>query len=147
MFLLCKRLDSSVLGFFMLPYVGLEAAFMHWPLRGSTVLVVILGTWSSMFDHPRCWSRGPLCLCSIAFLLKLCSDAQLCPTLQPRGLSPPCSSVHGILQARILEWLAIFFSRASSWCNDQIHVSPMAGIFFTTWATLKGSNISNWPTV
>ena len=31
---------------------------------------------------------------------------QLCPTLcDPRGCSPPCSSVHGILQARILEWL------------------------------------------
>ena len=35
-------------------------------------------------------------------------------SLQPPGLSPPGSSVHGILQARILEWVAISFSRGSS---------------------------------
>ena len=42
--------------------------------------------------------------------------AQSCPTLcNPRDCSPPGSSVHGILQARILEWVAIPFSRRSSW--------------------------------
>ena len=41
--------------------------------------------------------------------------AQSCPTLgDPRDCSPPGSSVHGILQARILEWVAISFSRGSS---------------------------------
>ena len=40
--------------------------------------------------------------------------AKSCPTLQPHGLSPQSSSVHGILQARILEWVAISFSRGSS---------------------------------
>ena len=41
--------------------------------------------------------------------------AQSCPTLcNPVGCSPPGTSVHGILQARILEWVAIFFSRGSS---------------------------------
>ena len=41
--------------------------------------------------------------------------AQSCPTLwDPVDCSPPGSSVHGILQARILEWVAIFFSRESS---------------------------------
>ena len=40
---------------------------------------------------------------------------QLCPTLSdPMDCSPPCSSVHRILQARILEWVAIFFSHFSS---------------------------------
>ena len=40
--------------------------------------------------------------------------AQLCPTLcDPVDCSPPGSSVHGILQARILEWVAISFSRGS----------------------------------
>ena len=44
---------------------------------------------------------------------------QLCPTLcNPMGCSPPVSSVHGILQARILEWEAIPFSRGSSWPRD-----------------------------
>ena len=37
--------------------------------------------------------------------------------------SPPGSSVHGILQARILEWVAIPFSRGSSWLRDWIRVS------------------------
>ena len=47
-------------------------------------------------------------------------SAQSCPTLwEPRDCSPPGSSVHGILQARILEWVAISFSRGSSWLRDQ----------------------------
>ena len=45
--------------------------------------------------------------------------------------SPPGSSVHGILQARILEWVAISFSRGSSWSRYQIHVCCIAGRFFT----------------
>ena len=45
------------------------------------------------------------------------------------------SSVHGILQARILEWLAFPFSRGSSQPRDQTQVSHIAGRFFTSWAT------------
>ena len=46
--------------------------------------------------------------------------AQLCPTLcNSVDCSPPGSSVHGILQTRILEWVAIPFSRGSSWPKDQ----------------------------
>ena len=41
----------------------------------------------------------------------------------PMDCSPPGSSVHGILQARILEWIAISFSRGSSWPRDRTHVS------------------------
>ena len=55
---------------------------------------------------------------------------QLCLTLwDPMDCRPPGSSVHGILQAWILEWVAISFSRGSSW------VSCIAGRFLTTWAT------------
>ena len=43
--------------------------------------------------------------------------------------------VHGILQARILEWVAIPFSRGSSQPRDQTQVSHTAGGFFTSWAT------------
>ena len=50
--------------------------------------------------------------------------------------SPPGSSVHGILQARILEWVAIPFSGGSSWPRDWTQVSCIAGLFFTTWAIL-----------
>ena len=44
------------------------------------------------------------------------------------------SSAHGILQARILEWVAIPFSRGSSWPRDGTQVSCIAGRFFTIWA-------------
>ena len=46
--------------------------------------------------------------------------------------SPPGSSVHGISQARILEWVAISFSRGSSQIRDQTHIFCIAGGFFTT---------------
>ena len=53
--------------------------------------------------------------------------AQLCLTLwDPMDYSPSGSSVHGILQARILEWVAIPFSRGSSWPRDQTQVSYIA---------------------
>ena len=61
---------------------------------------------------------------------------QLCPTLcYPMDCSPPGSSVHGILQARILGWVAFPFSRESSWPRDGTRVSCIAGRFFTGWAT------------
>ena len=49
--------------------------------------------------------------------------------------SLPGSSVPGILQARILEWVAIPFSRGSSWSRDQHSISCIVGRFFTIWAT------------
>ena len=60
--------------------------------------------------------------------------AQLCPTLcHPMDGSPPGSSVHGIFQARVLEWIAISSSRGSSWPSDGTQVSCIAGRFFTVW--------------
>ena len=53
--------------------------------------------------------------------------AQSCPTL----CSPMGCTVHGILQARILEWVAVLFSRRSSQPRDRIQVSRIAGGFFT----------------
>ena len=47
----------------------------------------------------------------------------------------PGSSVHGILQARILEWVAIAFSRVSSQPRDRTQVSCLAGSLFTIWTT------------
>ena len=58
--------------------------------------------------------------------------AQSCPTLcNPMDCSLPDFSAHGILQARILEWVAISFSRGSSQPRDQTQVSCIAGRFFT----------------
>ena len=65
----------------------------------------------------------------------LCMHArllQLCPSLRdPVGCILPGFSVHGILQARILECVAISFSRGSSQPRDQTQVSQIAGKFFT----------------
>ena len=61
---------------------------------------------------------------------------QSCPSLcNPMDYNPSGSTVQGILQARILEWVAISFSRGSSLPRDQIWVSCIAGRFFTVWAT------------
>ena len=55
------------------------------------------------------------------------SVTQLCPTLcDPMDCSPLCFFVHGILQARILAWIAMRFSRASSWPRDQTWVSNVS---------------------
>ena len=61
---------------------------------------------------------------------------QSCLTLcDPIDCSPPGSSVNGILQARTLEWVAIPFSRGSSWPRGRTCVTCIAGRFFTIWAT------------
>ena len=66
------------------------------------------------------------------------SEWKLCLTLcDPMDCSLPGSSVYGILQARILEWVAVPFSRGSSQLKDQTQVSCIAGGFFTSWATRK----------
>ena len=49
--------------------------------------------------------------------------------------SPPDSSVHGILQTRTLEWVAVSFSRGSSWSKDRTRVSHIAIRFCTIWTT------------
>ena len=63
--------------------------------------------------------------------------AQSCPTLcNPMECSPPGSSVHGILQARILEGVVMPSSRGSSQPRDWTQVSCTADRFFTIWATI-----------
>ena len=69
----------------------------------------------------------------------VCLVAQSHLTLcDPMDSSPPGFSVHGIFQARILEWVSISYSSGSSWPRDQTHVSCVSCIadrFFTCWAT------------
>ena len=64
--------------------------------------------------------------------VKSLSHIRLC---DPMDCSLPGSSIHGILQASILEWVAISFSRRSSQPRDWTWVSHIAGRCFTIWAT------------
>ena len=70
--------------------------------------------------------------------------ARSCPTLcDPVDCSPPGSSVHGIFQARILEWVAISFSRGSSQPRDRTQVSRIAGRHLNLWATRQAGLITH----
>ena len=63
--------------------------------------------------------------------------------------SPPGCSIHGNLQARILQWVVISFSRGSSWCRDQTPVSLIVGRCFNLWTIglVQFSSVSwLWPT-
>ena len=71
-----------------------------------------------------------------------CSVAQLCPILCDRmNCSLPGSSILGISQARILEWVAISSSRGSSWSRDLTHVSCIARQILYHWATRNSIDI------
>ena len=62
----------------------------------------------------------------------------------PKTLCDPMDfSVHGTLQARILEWVAFPFSRGSSQPRDRTQVSCIAGGFFTNWATREAPEVSS----
>ena len=84
---------------------------------------------SSYLLHLLHWQMDSfplLHLCAV-----LCSVAQSCLTL----CNPMDYTVHGLLQARILEWVAFPFSQASYQPRDHTQVSHIAGRFFTSWAT------------
>ena len=74
-----------------------------------------------------------------------CSSLSRVWLCDPTDCSPPGSFVCGILQARLLEWIAILCSRGSSPPRDRSWVSLIAGRFFTLWAT--GKTGVNWPLV
>ena len=79
------------------------------------------------------WLQSPsIVILKVKVKVKSLSRVRLC---DPVDCSPPGSSVHEILQARILEWVAISFSRGSSWLRDRTQVSCIAGRCFTLWAT------------
>ena len=89
-------------------------ALLHFVLRGQNCLLLQVSR-----DFLGCQAR-------------LVLVAQSCPTLcDPMDCSPPGSSVHEIFQARILQWVAISFSRGSSQPRDRTQVSCAAGRCFT----------------
>ena len=90
------------------------------------------------------WSPD-LYLCNTHFSLevKWSEVARSCPTLCDLMDCSLPGSIHGIFQARILEWVAISFSRGSSRPRDQTRVSCIAGRHFTVWATNKGVSLES----
>ena len=90
------------------------------------------------------WKFSGHLLKATQWLINICVCVlvtQLCLTLYNRiDCSLPGSSVHGILQARILKWVAIPFSRGSFQPRDRTLVSHIAGEFFTIWATREVPN-------
>ena len=71
----------------------------------------------------------------------VCLVTQSCLTLcDTMDCSPSGSSVHGILQAKILEWIAMPFPRGSFCPRNRTQVSHIAGRFFTVWATREAPN-------
>ena len=82
--------------------------------------------WATVHGVAKSWTR----LSDFTFFPLV---VQLYTTLyDPMYCSPPGFSVHGILQARMLEWVAIPFSKGSSRSRDQTRVSCIAGRFVTT---------------
>ena len=92
--------------------------------------------WHSLFPI---WNQSVVpCL-----VLTVASWPALHLTFQnPMDLSPPGPLSMRILQTRILEWIAIPFSRGSSWPRDWTWVSCNAGRFFIIWATREATNVS-----
>ena len=83
-------------------------------------------------------------LVKLRFQWKWMGCCSVCPTLcDPMDCSLLGSSVHGIFQARVLEWAAISFSRGSSWPRDRAQVSCIAGRRFTIWATREALDFNS----
>ena len=84
------------------------------------------------------WSPCLFNLCADCVCVCVCdhSVTQSCPILcDHMNCSSPGLFVHGILQVRIIEWIAIPFCKGSFWLGDWTQVSCTAGRFFTIWAT------------
>ena len=107
--------------------------FLQWTCRTSHCPYL---SWCFQTSYGPCWAF------STWWKVKV-KVAQSYPTL----CDPMDYTVHGILQARILEWVAFPFSRGSTQPRDQTQVSDIAGGFFTRWATREAQQYwSGWPT-
>ena len=97
---------------------------------GSLNLNVCIIKWGLYFSHIAVKNKKSN-ICEVL-------AAQSCLTFcHPMDCSLPGSSVHRLLQARNLKWVAIPFFRGSSWPRDQTQVLWIAGRFFTFWCTAE----------
>ena len=108
----------------------------------ETEAFLLVGTWSQNSWFPTNLETK---ICgSVKKLYVLCLVTQLCPILcDPMDYSPPGFSLSmRILQARILEWVAMPSFRGSSLPRDWTQVSCIAGGFFTIWTTREAQEYS-----
>ena len=103
----------------------------HWGARVS-FRSGFLGVYAQKWD---CWVIWQFYFGALLNSRSSISCPVMSDSLQPMDCSLPGSSVYEILHARILEWVAIPFSRRSSWSRDQTQVSCTASRFLTIWAT------------
>ena len=105
----------------------------------------IIKMWNKKSLQAGLWFIPPLVLVLVPemhfghlgdFLWGVVKVIVMSDSLCPMDCSLPGSSAHGILQARVLEWVSIPFSKGSSWSRDRTKVSCIAGRFFTVWATI-----------
>ena len=113
-----------------------------WSLLGWTVWISLQSKGLSAVGNLE--SENPYVL-SVTIMIEngcCCFFFRLCPTLcDPLDSSPPGSSVHGISQAIILEWVTISFSRGSSWPKDQTHDSCVGRRALYCWATGEAQKV------
>ena len=116
-----------------------EGFHSSWKSQNQTFRLWVQGSWV------RERERECVCVCLCVCLCVCVSVAQSCPTLcDPMDCSPPGSSVHRILQARILEWVAKSFSRGSStWQADSLPFEPPGKIFLQCYRS-KPEALKQW---
>ena len=104
---------------------------VYMPFCSCQITRLFEGSYHFSLQHPA-W-----CLIVISLTtFKWSGVPRSCLTLcDPVDCSLLGSSLHEILQAKILEWVAISFSRGSSWPRDRTQISHIAGRRFTLWAT------------
>ena len=117
--------------------LGYTSTHLHLPITPCPLVTHFLFlswlSWEYSFNSLVTLSSMPF---SLVVQKSESEVAQSCPTLcDPVDYSPPGSSVHGILQARILERVTISFSRGSFWPRDRTQVSRIGGKCFNLWAT------------
>ena len=95
------------------------------------------GKWGPREQSSNSSTHPAACVCSV-----IQSSLTLC---NPIDFSPPGTSVHGILQERILEWVAISFSRGSSRPRDQTHISCTGRQILYHWATWEAPHSMHTP--
>jgi len=124
--------SSMSLFIFLMLCVAWKTVLSNINIPSSSIISVSSGAYSLFtFDIiVEIFGFKSVCVCVCVCVCVLV--AQLCLTLCiPTDCSPPGFSVHGILQARILQWIAISFSGGTFQLRDRTLVSYLAGRFFT----------------